>query len=166
MNDILMLLKHEYLQSGASKCLSLSWKSSSLVVIQFTYANFSLSRYSCLYLRYHIYEFLSFTRNPNEWSKALLRHQISIQSHINLAKMWKSRNIFLTLWIGLLPLEAMEIEVVELVELVNDFLPLSNTELVFISDFSSQKKVIKWIQFNKSSKSSVKNYVLPKTKLL
>ena len=37
----------------------------------------------------------------------------------------------------------MEIEVVELVELVNDFLPLINTELVFISDFSSQKKVIK-----------------------
>ena len=63
--------------------------------------------------------------------------------------MWKSRNIFLILWIGLLPLEAMEIEVVELGELVKDFLSLSNTELVFISDFSSQKKVMKLFQFNK-----------------
>ena len=44
----------------------------------------------------------------------------------------------------------MEIEVVELVELVDNFLPLSNTELVYISDFSSQKKVIK-IQYNKKS---------------
>ena len=55
----------------------------------------------------------------------------------------------------------MEIEVVELGELVKDFLSLSNTELVFISDFSSQKKVMKLFQFNKKywSKSSSKNHV-------
>ena len=61
----------------------------------------------------------------------------------------------------------MEIEVVELGELVKDFLSLSNTELVFISDFSSQKKVMKLFQFNKKywSKSSSKNHV-SKSKIL
>ena len=61
----------------------------------------------------------------------------------------------------------MEIEVVELVELVDNFLPLSNTELVYISDFSSQKKVIKWFQFNKKLLiSSSKNHVSLNNKLL
>ena len=64
--------------------------------------------------------------------------------------MWKSTKIFLTLWLGLVPLEAMEYEVVELVELVKDFLPLSNTELVFISDFNSAKKVNRSLSWHNS----------------
>ena len=55
--------------------------------------------------------------------------------------MWKSRIIFLALWLSLHQLQAIDHEVVGLAELMKDFLPLSNTELVFISDFNSEIKV-------------------------
>ena len=65
----------------------------------------------------------------------------TIQSLICFCKMWKSRIIFFALWLSLNPLQALEHEVVGLADLMKDFLPLSNTELVFISDFNSEKKV-------------------------
>ena len=71
----------------------------------------------------------------------LIKLQFS-QSLICFCKMWKSRLIFLAFWLSLIPLQAMEQhEVVGLAELTKDFLPLSNTELVFISDFNSEMKV-------------------------
>ena len=56
--------------------------------------------------------------------------------------MWKSR-LLLTLWLTLVPIHALEHEVIGLTELMKNFLPLSNTELVLISDFNSQNKVRK-----------------------
>ena len=67
---------------------------------------------------------------------------MSIQSYIRLPKMWKSR-LLLTLWLTLVPIHALEHEVIGLTELMKNFLPLSNTELVLISDFNSQNKVCK-----------------------
>ena len=55
-----LVIKHEYLRSRSSKCLSLSSTSPSPVVSQIMHITpLWLSRYSCLYLGSRIHEFLN-----------------------------------------------------------------------------------------------------------